>query len=174
LDPTQISSPSQNEMKDRRVCLPYIGNWSENTARICSQFNLELTHRPINKLRYLWGNHKFHLPTHKSMNAIYLIPCADCDFAYVGESNNTIRRLTEHEADYRLNRSENTALALHAHTMNHSPNLDAHRILANDSYYLTRKLSESFFIQDLENTLNKHPGSLPASYLSAELFKFII
>jgi hypothetical protein len=159
------------DLKTRRVCLPYISSWSEAVTRILKSYDLELTHRPINKLRYIWGNQKTHLPIHKHMNAIYQIPCGDCDLVYIGESNNANRRMKEHEADYRLNRPENTALALHSHSCNHTPNLKAHCILANDGYYLTRKLSESFFIQNNNKALNKHPGSLPPLYLTSELFK---
>jgi hypothetical protein len=159
------------EPKDRRVCLPYAKTWSENTARTLKQYDLELTHRPINKMRFLWGNHKSYLPSHKHMNAVYSIPCKDCELVYTGESNNALRRMKEHEADCRLNHKDNSALAMHAHNLNHTPDFLGHKILANDAFYITRKLSESYLIQNSQNSMNKHPGSLPSIYMTSELFR---
>jgi hypothetical protein len=171
---TRLDRTSETvESKDRRVCLPYVRKWSENIGRICKTFSLDLTHRPINKMRFQWGNHKTYLPIHRLTNAIYLIKCNDCELVYVGETNNAMRRLKEHETDYRLKRIENSALADHSCAFGHSPDFDSHSVLANDGFYLTRKLSESFFIQDMENTLNKHPGSLPPIYLTSDFFKLI-
>jgi hypothetical protein len=157
--------------KPQRICLPYTSNWSEQIARICRQFNLELTHRPMNKIRYIWGNHKCHLPIHKNINSVYMISCKDCNLVYFGESNNATRRLKEHEADFRRARIENSALATHALSLKHTPNFEDHKILTNDSFYKTRKFSESFFIQEAGNAMNKHPGSLPSIYLTSDLFK---
>ena len=155
----------------RRFCLPYINGWSEAVARICIEFDIQLTHRPINKLRYVWGNHKSYLPSHKNRNSIYQINCSDCSMLYIGESNNASRRLKEHEADFRLRRLNNSALASHALSLKHTPNFDSHKVLANDCFYRTRKFSESFFIQDTTNVMNIHPGSLPSSFLNSNLFK---
>jgi hypothetical protein len=105
------------------------------------------------------------------MNAVYSIPCKDCGLCYIGESSNALRRMKEHEADCRLNHKDNSALAMHAHTMNHTPDFQSHKILANDAFYITRKLSESYLIQNSQNSMNKHPGSLPAIYMTSELFK---
>jgi hypothetical protein len=163
--------PSDSQTPRHRVCLPYLKGWSEVIGRICNQFELELTHRPINKLRFVWGNHKSILPAHKNMNAIYQIDCSDCNMTYTGESNNSARRLKEHEADFRLERVVNSALASHLISNNHRPNFDSHRILANDNFYRTRKFMESYFIQDCPTSINKHPGSLPSTYLTSELFK---
>jgi hypothetical protein len=167
------SDISEMEEHIKRLCLPYISGWSEVITRICKQFELDLTHRPMNKLRFVWGNQKCHLPCHKNKDAIYQIGCRDCNLSYIGESNNCDRRIKEHERDFRLKRQDNSALAAHAIKSGHQPDFNSHKILANDNYYQSRKFSESFFIQSSSNSMNKHPGSLPSSYLTADIFKNI-
>jgi hypothetical protein len=156
-----------------RLGFPYIRQYSEQVARICANFDLKIVFKPINNLGSIWGSLKTKLPVHSFTDAIYKISCLDCEAVYIGESNNFGRRCTEHSADVRLLRVKNSALAEHSNSLGHKFDFDNATILANDRYYLTRKLSESFFIQTSTSSINKHPGSLPPSYLTSDIFKFV-
>jgi hypothetical protein len=79
--------------------------------------------------------------------------------------------MKELEADVRLLKSDSSALAKHAISLYHSIDFDNYLILANDPYYITRKLTKSYFIQSHDKVINKHPGSLPPIYLSSKLFQ---
>jgi hypothetical protein len=165
-----ISSTTESQIISR-MSIPFYPNWSQQISRICAQFDIKLTFKPMNKISSIWGNHKFKLSIHSAMNSIYSISCLDCDGVYVGETNNFMRRIKEHQGDVRLNKYENSALADHAFSLSHAFDFNNHVILANDNFYLTRKLSESYFIQSIPNTINKHPGSLPSLYITSPLFR---
>jgi hypothetical protein len=171
---TQDSNTSSNIIA--RIGFPYISNYSEHIARVCLEFDIVVVHKPINNLALYWGSTKTKLLIHKFQNAVYMIKCLDCLAVYIGESNNVSRRITEHEADVRLKRTTNSALAEHSFKFNHSFNLTTNdiTIITNDNYYLTRKLSESYHIQINNHSVNKHPGSLPSTYLSSDLFRNIL
>jgi hypothetical protein len=163
-------STNANEIHTRES-LPYHQNWSEQISRICYSFGIAISFKPMNKFSSFWGKQKSKMPSHKNINAIYQINCLDCKLSYFGESNNSTRRMKEHEADIRLSKPDNSALAKHTISLGHQIDLANHIILANDPFYLTRKLTESYFIQSHQEVINKHPGSLPAIYLNSPLFK---
>jgi hypothetical protein len=170
---TDSQDSLNNEGIIARLGFPYIKNYSEQIARICLAFDLKIVFKPINNLGSIWGSLKTKLPIHRFMNAIYQISCLNCSATYFGETNNFERRSKEHLADIRLKRIKNSALAEHANSLNHNFDFDSVTILANDNYYLTRKLSESYYIQSSSVSINKHPGSLNPAYLKSDIFRFI-
>jgi hypothetical protein len=171
--PTAQEVPNSSAISNSIVArkgIPYIPHWSEAIARICSNFDISIVFKPISKLAVLWGTLKTKLPCHGLRNGIYKLDCLDCEGVYIGESNDVERRIREHQADVRLSKTANSALANHAINSAHSFDFRNVNILANDPYYLTRKLSESYFIQFYKYSVNKHPGSLPPIYLNSNLF----
>jgi hypothetical protein len=158
---------SDSRSEPNRICFSYNQGWSDQISRICSEFDMELTHRPSNKLRNCFRSTKSKNISHQNRNAVYKICCNDCSDVYIGESNNVSRRLQEHERDIRLLHSDNSALAHHSISLDHHINLDGFSILANEDFKLKRRLIESYFIQSSSNSMNKHPGNLPTLYIQS-------
>ena len=97
--PSQSNNAGENNNPElRRITLPYINKISEITARIFEKYNLKVAHKPTNKIKSLFNKHKDQPNNEDKQNAVYQIPCQDCEKVYIGETSKTIKsRITEHK-----------------------------------------------------------------------------
>ena len=59
---------------------------------------MKVAHKPTNKLKSLFNKHKDQPDNEDKQNAIYQIPCQDCEKVYICETSKTIKsRITEHK-----------------------------------------------------------------------------
>ena len=91
-------SNEQPEQSKRMVTVPYINGTSELTAGLLRPFNINVAHKPI-KLNSYFTKHKDKTTcTTETKNAIYMIPCRDCQQKYIGQTSKKIEtRITEHK-----------------------------------------------------------------------------
>ena len=57
-----------------------------------------MAHKPTNKIKSLFNKHKDQPNNEDKQNAVYQIPCQDCEKVYISEASKTIKsRITEHK-----------------------------------------------------------------------------
>ena len=57
-----------------------------------------MAHKPTNKIKSLFNKHKDQPNNEDKQNAVYQIPCQDCEKVYIGETSKTIKsRITKHK-----------------------------------------------------------------------------
>lgn len=156
--------PSEKRAYQKRASIPYIPGISEALSRIFSKYDLRIAHVPSNKLRSKVVNVKDRLQDEKFPGVIYKIPCQDCNFCYIGETGNFIRRLKEHKRDVQNHRHVYNALAEHVHKSQHSIAWENAAIMAKEKNPTTRLLLESLLIQTTPDTVNRTDGNMPQVY----------
>ena len=113
-----------------RIVLPYVKNVSERIARVLTPYNIQVTHKPTQKLASFFGLPKDPISPLDNCSVVYEIACADCNKVYVGRTKNSLRtRVKQHEAALRLLQCEKSAVAEHAYA-------NQHRIAWKDSKVL--------------------------------------
>ena len=92
---TNINQPMKTKT---RITLPYIHTASEMSSRLLRPFNVDVAHKPINKLGSNFTKHKDKTHTTNKHNAIYMFNCANCRERYISQTSKKIQiRLTEHQ-----------------------------------------------------------------------------
>ena len=156
--PTTCTSDEQNKPTTKtrvRVSLPYINGTSEKTARLLRPFNIDIAHKPTQKLRTYFSKHKDKTTTMQKRNAIYSIPCKNCEQHYIGQTSKKIEtRLTEHKNA--INRYDLLSLpASHTHDNGHTFNWTEIQILDQAKTKHAREFKEAWYSID-NNTINRH------------------
>jgi hypothetical protein len=119
---TQTTQTKTDEATTKRISLPYINQISEMTARILKKHNLDVAHKPVNKLKTLFNKHKDRPKPLDKTNVIYKIPCQDCEQVYIGETSKTANtRITEHKNA--IKREDPRSLPA-THVINHDHRFD--------------------------------------------------
>lgn len=119
---------------------------------------------PACKLRHALVGGKDRLPRESFPGVVYKISCADCDYAYIGESGNFKTRLRQHQNDVNKKRVASNALAEHVDATGHGIDWANSRIIGQERNFRSRLYLESLEIQRTRHTLNRNEGSLPPSY----------
>lgn len=148
----------------KRAAIPYIPGVSEALSRVLRSYDVEVAHVPACKLRNALVGGKDRLPRESFPGVVYKISCADCDFAYIGESGNFKQRLRQHQNDVKNKRVASNALAEHVGATGHGIDWDNSTIIGQERNFRSRLYLESLEIQTTRHTLNRNEGTLPPSY----------
>lgn len=116
----------------KRAGIPYIPSTSEALSRILRSYNVQVAHIPNQKLRQSLVNVKDKLPKEKFPGVVYVVPCADCDYVYIGETGDFERRLKQHNYDVKKENVKSSALAEHATSSGHAIDWGKARVLARE------------------------------------------
>lgn len=154
----------RDSLSQRRASIPYVPGISEALARVLRGYNVQVAHIPSHKLRHELVSVKDKLKKEKFPGVVYKIPCADCNYVYVGESGNFERRLKEHMNDVKKKKVISSALAEHAEKTHHGFDWDQASVIAREKNWMKRHYLESLTIQTTGNTLNRNDGNLPLAY----------
>ena len=100
-------------------------------------------------------------------DAIYSIPCNDCDNEYIGQTNRQFgARLKEHQKAVFLCKKENSALSEHTCLTNHTIGWDNSKIITTNRRYHQHLCLEAWHINSAQAPLNRDDGGLlPDTYL---------
>jgi hypothetical protein len=133
--------------KSRRVCIPYVPGLSERVGRIFRRVGSEVSMRPQASIGSLLCRKKPRIT--EPLGVVYKIPCADCTWAYVGETGRTLtERLTEHKRAVR-NCSSSSEIATHVWSGGHRMNWAGAEVLARDRGHFKRVFKEAWFTRAL-------------------------
>ena len=130
------------------------------------------------KIRRCLSNHAKKLANHKdSVNpnmrqgAVYQIPCHDCDFSYIGQTKRSFSmRKKGHLANIRHVRFDKSALTKHVFDNEHSMDWTNAKILDFELDFTKRRFIESYFMNQIPNTMNdKQNDKFTCIYLAVLL-----
>ena len=77
--------------------LPFINGVTQPITRILKKHDIQVVNKPFKTLRQEFPSPKFRPPIEKQCNLVYKIPCADCDWCYIGETGRCLEtRKKEH------------------------------------------------------------------------------
>ena len=77
--------------------LPFINSITQPITRILKKHDIQVVNKPFKTLRQEFPSPKFRPPIEKQCNLVYKIPCADCDWCYIGETGRCLEtRKKEH------------------------------------------------------------------------------
>ena len=99
-------------------------------------------------------------------------PAHDCDFSYIGETKRSFSiRKKEHLADIRHLRFDKSALTKHVFDNEHSMDWTNAKILDFELDFTKRRFIESYFINQIPNTMNDKQNDKFPSIYSATLLQ---
>ena len=100
-------------------------------------------------------------------DAIYSIPCNDCQNEYIGQTKRQFgTRLKEHQKAVFFCKKENSALSEHTCLTNHTIGWDKSKIITTNRRYHQRLCLEAWHINSAHAPLNRDDGGLlPDAYL---------
>ena len=169
--PDQDRNPQQTERKRKfPVTLPYVKGMSEELRRVFGKFGTPTYFKPTNTLRQLLVRPKDPIEKEKVVGPVYKISCEDCDAAYVGETERSLKaRFSEH----RRPSSVNSEVSKHIHTDNpdHGIVMDKTEILAVESKWFERGVKEAIFIRATQPSLNRDGGRFNLSPVWTNILK---
>ena len=94
-------------------------------------------------------------------DAIYLIPCNDCDYEYIGQTKRQFgARLKEHQKAVFFCKKENSALSEHTCLTNHTIGWDKSKIITTNRCYHQRLCLEAWHINSAHAPLSRDDGGL--------------
>ena len=150
-----------------RVTLPYVQGVSEAIRRVLKDLDITTSFRPMTSLRKVLSHPKDPLPPSTRSGVIYQIPCRDCDKSYIGQTGRTLlQRIKEHQRAVKTMNTDNSALAEHAWSEHHHIAWEDATVLDQHPFLHSRCVMESWYINNIPETLNREKGLLPETYLS--------
>ena len=91
-------NPSQGNTRKKYIAVPYIRGTSERIQRALKQHDVIVAHKTTNTLRSNICQLKDRLDHQDKNNAVYKIPCQDCNVVYGGETSKCVKdRIKEHK-----------------------------------------------------------------------------
>ena len=134
------------------VTIPYIKGTSEAIRRILNKENIRTAFRTKTTIRSILTNVKPKVPLHNKKGVIYCIPCQDCDKVYIGDTGRTLQvRQKEHKRHCINGRTQDSAVAAHAHQELHDIDWENTSVLDYDDDFYRRKVKEALLIKQKAN-----------------------
>ena len=94
--------------------IPYIQGVTEPIKRILNSHNVKVAQKPFQTLGHIFAKPKDPVTKEQRTDAIYSIPCNDCDNEYIGQVKRQFgTRLKEHRKAVIFCKKENSALSEH-------------------------------------------------------------
>ena len=94
--------------------LVYIQGVTETIKRILNSHNVKVAQKPFQTLGHIFAKPKDPVTKEQRTDAIYSIPCNDCDNEYIGQTKRQFgTRLKDHPKEVFFYKKENSALSGH-------------------------------------------------------------
>ena len=135
------------------------------------EFWITTTLKLLKNLFRPWGifspNSKDPVTKEQRTDAIYSIPCNDCDIEYFGQTKRQFgTRLKKHQKAVFFCKNENSALSEHTCLTNHTIGWDNSKIITTNRRYHQRLCLEAWHVNSAHAPLNRDDGGLlPDAYL---------
>ena len=146
------------------TCLPYIHGTTDKIQRVLNDVGFAM--RPFVTIGKSLPFPKYPLDVNEITGIIYQVPCHDCPFVYIGQTNRDLQsRLSEHKRAIKYQRPEKSALCEHSITLDHIIDWNEATILSTEKHSTKRLFAESWLITKSSNVINKNDGNtLPSVY----------
>ena len=104
--------------------------------RILGSYNIKVTQKPFLTLNNIFSKPKDPVSKEQKSDAIYSIPCNDCNQEYIGQTKRQIEtRLKEHQKAVDFSRKDNSALSEHSCQTNNTIVWNNSKIISTDQRY---------------------------------------
>ena len=120
---TTSSTPDEREPATGFAVIPYIQGVTEPIKRILNSHNVKVAQKPFQTLRHIFAKPKDPVMKEQRTDAIYSIPCNDCDNKCIGQTKHQFSiRLKKHQkvVFFCKKIKENSALSEHTCLTNHT------------------------------------------------------
>ena len=78
--------------------IPYVQGTSERVGRILYEAGVKVAMKPVKTIDNILTSPKDLIAEHEKSRLVYKIPCADCEFVYVGQTKRDLKsRVAEHK-----------------------------------------------------------------------------
>ena len=147
--------------------LVYIQGVTETIKKILNSHNVKVAQKPFQTLGHIFAKPKDPVTKEQRTDAIYSIPCNDCDNEYIGQTKRQFgTRLKEHQKAVFFCKKENSALSGHTCLTNHTIGWDNSKIITTNRHHQQRLCLEAWHINSSHAPLNREDGGLfPDAYL---------
>ena len=164
--PSRKTSENDNSMMGFAV-VPYVHGVTEPIKRILGSYNIKVAQKPFLTLNHIFSKPKDPVSKEQKSDAIYSIPCNDCNQEYIGQTKRQFgTRLKEHQKAVALSRKDNSALSEHTCQTNHTIAWNNSKIITTNQRYHQRRCLEAWHINSAHAPLNRDDGGLlPDAYL---------
>ena len=137
------------------ACLPYISGLTEPLMRLLRKQEIRVVTKPLKTLQQ--ESPKTRQPLDQQCNVVYKIPCSDCPWSYIGETERCfLTRKKEHQRNLK-NCAKGSNIANHAWKNDHSIDFNNACVIDKGNYRV-RKTLESWHTA---NTVNADNNSKP-------------
>ena len=118
---TTSSTPDEREAATGFAVIPYIQGVTEPIKRILNSHNVKVAQKPFQALGHIFAKLKNPVTKEQRTDAIYSIPCNDCDNESIGQTKRRFgTSLKEHQKAVFFCKKENSALSDHTCLTNHA------------------------------------------------------
>jgi len=148
---------AQDQPKCGIVFLPYIHGITDKIAKILKKKNIITHFSAPSTIRQSLKSVKDDIDNHQ-LKGVYKIECS-CGKSYIVETGRSLqKRLKEHGADIKNERSRTSALAEHSLKTKHHICLESASIIAREEHHQRRKIREALEIIKHPHNLNRDSG----------------
>ena len=121
---------------NQRLVLLLFLTFREPIKRILNSHNVKVAQKPFQTLGHIFAKPKDPVTKEQRTDAIYSIPCNDCDNEYIGQTKRQFgTRLKEHQKAVFFCKKENSALSEHTCLTNHKIVKDKSKIITTNRRY---------------------------------------
>ncbi|CAH3144988.1 unnamed protein product [Pocillopora meandrina] len=125
--------------------IPYIQGVTEPIKRILNSHNVKVAQKPFQTLGHIFAKPKDPVTKEQRTDAIYSIPCNDCDHEYIGQTKRQFgTRLKEHQKAVFFCKKENSALSEYTCLTNQTIGWDNSKIITANRCYHQRLCLEAW------------------------------
>ncbi|CAH3112218.1 unnamed protein product, partial [Pocillopora meandrina] len=157
-----VNALDEREPATGFAVIPYIQGVTEPIKRILNSYNVKVAQKPFQTLGHIFAKPKDPVTKEQRTDAIYSIPCNDCDDEYIGQTKRQFgTRLKEHQKAVFLCKKENSALSEYTCLTNHTIGWDNSKIITTIRRYHQRLCLEAWHINSAHAPLNRDDGGLP-------------
>ena len=154
------SPPKKDRIVKGSISLPYVGNMSNNIARIIRKAGVQVYLKPFDTIRGHLVHPKDKITKGDKAGVVYHIKCDNCDSHYIGETERKLRkRINEHHRS-------SSPVGQHNLEMRHSFSEQEVTVLHQESDWFRRGVAEAIHITTEGPDLNRDRGrhTLPVIY----------
>ena len=147
--------------------LPYIKVVSDKIKRILLETGVQVVaFKPFLTISIFLPSVKDEINHNEKSNLVYEVPCQNCPFVYIGQTKRDLKsRIKEHQRAIKFQRPEKSALCQHSMENDHLVDWSKVKILKVEHDYSKRLFTESWYINEKPQVLNRNDGlSFPAVY----------
>ena len=120
--------------------LPFINGVTQPLTRILRRHDIQVVNKPLKTLQQEFPSSKFRPSIERQPNVVYKIPCADCDWCYVGESGRCFETRKKEHIRNVITCANGSNIAKHAWSFDHRIDFDNSSVIDKGSFRIRKTL----------------------------------